>query len=164
MKISVIDDDSGAPAALIELARVAVATALSHELDQSNLQVSVLLATAEYMRELNTQFNDDDKVTDVLSFNQRTEWSNGKVVQAPTAEVFPAEIQDYLGDIAICFEQADKQANAAGVTTEYEFAKLAVHGALHLLGYDHHIAAEERQMFTKTDQILAIIFNTAHEH
>ena len=64
-----------------------------------------------------------------------------------------------LGDIVISLPQVERQAGAAGQSVEHELAMLAVHGLLHLLGYDHADPAEERVMFGKTDQILASVFN-----
>jgi probable rRNA maturation factor len=69
------------------------------------------------MRALNRQFRGKDRVTDVLSF--------------------PAETRGFLGDIVIASGVAKKQAKAAGHSLNIEFRVLALHGLLHLLGYDH---------------------------
>ena len=69
------------------------------------------------MRALNRQFRGKDKVTDVLSF--------------------PAETRGFLGDIVIAFGVAKKQAKAAGHSLNTEIRILALHGLLHLVGYDH---------------------------
>jgi len=69
------------------------------------------------MRALNRQFRGKDKVTDVLSF--------------------PAETRGFLGDVVIAGGVAVKQAQAAGHPVQTEVRVLALHGLLHLLGYDH---------------------------
>jgi probable rRNA maturation factor len=69
------------------------------------------------MRALNRQFRGKDHVTDVLSF--------------------PAETRGFLGDVVIAGGVAAKQARAAGHRVQTELRVLALHGLLHLLGYDH---------------------------
>jgi probable rRNA maturation factor len=77
----------------------------------------VALVSDARMRALNRQFRGKDKVTDVLSF--------------------PAETRGFLGDIVIAAGVAKKQAKAAGHSLNIEVRVLALHGLLHLLGYDH---------------------------
>ena len=113
--------------------------------------VTVLLTGDARLRELNRDFAGEDHVTDVLSFG------------AKTAENFPDEEGDdidrvRLGDIAISVPQTKRQAIDKGVTFERELAMLAIHGTLHLLGYDHAELYDERVMFGKTDDALEGIF------
>jgi probable rRNA maturation factor len=75
---------------------------------------------------LNRQYADEDHATDVLSFEQ-----------APPL----------LGDVVISVETAARQAKAAGHSLAAELVHLAVHGLVHLMGFDHASAAEERVMF-----------------
>ncbi len=76
------------------------------------------------MRTLNRKFRTVDKVTDVLSF--------------PVASVPPIPlVQPFLGEIAIARGVARRQAGAAGHSEATEWRVLALHGLLHLLGYDH---------------------------
>lgn len=160
MNVSVISDITSAPAALSDLAQTAVTATLSAVLGRCELQIAVLFATPEHMRELNARFGDEDKVTDVLAFNQQENWLNGELQPNSLKDIdnVPHTAAKNLGDIAICLAQAAKQAGENGVSTEHELAKLAVHGTLHLLGYDHHTPADEARMFGLTDQILQTIF------
>ncbi len=73
------------------------------------------------MRALNRQFRGKDAVTDVLSFPANR-----------TPGVTP-----FLGDVVIASGVAKKQAKAAGHPVQTEIRVLALHGLLHLLGYDH---------------------------
>lgn len=157
MEISVIDDDSGATAAFFELARTSITAALAREQIDKRWNVAVMFASEDTMRTLNRRFNGDDEITDVLAFNQSDAWTRGKPSPARDKDDRAAPESDYLGDIAICFEQVRRQARAAGVAVEYELAKMAVHGALHLIGYDHYAEDERREMFSKTDRILASV-------
>ena len=104
--------------------------------------VTVLVTTEERIRALNDSFRHKDAVTDVLTFPA---WE-GEALTAPP--------DGYLGDIAICLARAREQAEAYGHSLMRELAFLAVHGTLHLLGYDHMEAGEEREMFARQDEIL----------
>jgi probable rRNA maturation factor len=115
-------------------------------------RVTVLLTGDDALREMNQRFNCLDEVTDVLSFNAAVGWHDGAKPAGPDA--FPGEDESRLGDIAISAPQVERQAAAAGVPVERELAMLAIHGVLHLLGYDHASPEEERVMFGKTDVIL----------
>jgi probable rRNA maturation factor len=75
------------------------------------------------MRALNRLFRGIDKPTDVLSFS--------------TGPSILPEDDDYLGDIVISVETAERQAGRRKSTLERELCVLALHGYLHLLGYDH---------------------------
>jgi probable rRNA maturation factor len=81
----------------------------------------------EEIRRLNRDFRHIDEVTDVLSFGAESLDELGFVVEGPR----------YLGDIIISFQRSAEQAEIAGHPVDEELWLLAVHGLLHLLGYDH---------------------------
>ena len=122
------------------LIRRAVETALSKS--GATGDVCVLITDAEEIQRLNGSYRNIDRVTDVLTFPA---WEGDAILCPPDG---------YLGDIAICFERAEEQAEEFGHSLERELAFLAVHGALHLLGYDHMESADEKQMLSKQDEIL----------
>ena len=64
------------------------------------------------------------------------------------------EAIDELGDVFICIERAIEQANDYNHSVEREMGFLAVHGYLHLMGYDHMNPEDEKIMFGKQDEIL----------
>jgi probable rRNA maturation factor len=78
---------------------------------------TIAFVSDKKIRELNRQFRDIDKATDVLSF--------------------PAEEPNNLGDVAISVETAATQAKENRLSFENEIAQLILHGLLHLSGYDH---------------------------
>ena len=80
-------------------------------------EVCVAIVSDRRMRALNRQFRGKDAVTDVLSF--------------------PAQARGFLGDVVIAAGVAARQAKEAGHTIQAEIRVLALHGLLHLLGYDH---------------------------
>lgn len=118
----------------------AVETTLGHLNRAGN--VGVLLTSEAEIRRLNRVFRKVDSVTDVLSFPA---WE-GETIAAPP--------DGYLGDLAICTARAAEQAVTFGHSLERELAFLAVHGALHLLGYDHMTATDEHQMRALQAEIL----------
>ncbi len=81
------------------------------------------------MRLLNKQFRGQSKTTDVLSFPFEP-------------DEFETE-QNYLGDIVISAEQAERQANENNLAFEREIKQLILHGVLHLCGYDHETDSGE---------------------
>lgn len=107
-------------------------------------ELSVAIVTNETIRQLNQTYRQKDSATDVLSF--------------PVEEDFPmVEDEAYpvvLGDIIISKEKAEAQAEEYGHPIERELAFLAVHGFLHLIGYTHDDAKEEKEMFGKQEEIL----------
>lgn len=85
---------------------------------------TLALVGDDRIRGLNRDFRGYDKPTDVLSFPSGS--GNG-----------PDDAEDYLGDIVISVETANRQARRRGSTLPRELRVLALHGFLHLLGYDH---------------------------
>ncbi len=117
--------------------------------------VTVLLSDDRKLRDLNRQFNDEDSVTDVLSFNDVEGWHNGTPPPNLSSSEFDAPGETpRLGEIAISLEQTKRQAAERSVPFERELAMLVIHGVLHLLGYDHAEPEDERVMFSKTDAVL----------
>ena len=139
---------------IVDLVEIAVATILTREDADTNdgtLSVTVLLTSDDRLRQLNRDYADDDYVTDVLSFG------NDEFDEFPSAAT--EDSTRNLGDIAISIPQTRRQAREKHQPFERELAMLAIHGTLHLLGYDHATPDEEKVMFGKTDDALARIFD-----
>lgn len=128
------------PKSALELIRRAVTAALENGGVRGD--VCVLITDAEEIQSLNRTYRKIDRVTDVLTFPA---WE-GEAILCPKDE--------YLGDIAICFERAVEQAEEYNHSLERELAFLAVHGSLHLMGYDHMTSEDEKNMFGKQEEIL----------
>jgi probable rRNA maturation factor len=111
----------------------------------SDAEVSVTLVDDRRIWELNRQYRGVDRPTDVLSFAMR---------EGETEPVLGEEGRELLGDIIISVETAERQAREYGHSLERELAFLAVHGFLHLLGYDHQSPEEEAVMFAKQEEVL----------
>ncbi|HKL61409.1 MAG TPA: rRNA maturation RNase YbeY [Acholeplasma sp.] len=96
--------------------------------------MTIIFMSLEQIHALNKQYRQVDKPTDVISF--------------PDDEV------DYLGDVFICLDKATEQSKTYGHAVEREIGFLAVHGYLHLKGYDHHTVQEEQEMKEMQEYIL----------
>ena len=110
-------------------------------------EVSLLFVDDEEIRNLNRNYRGMDVPTDVLSFAQ-TE----TIEEEPFSEFQAAE--ELLGDIVISLPTAQRQSIAYGHTLSRELAYLAVHGMLHLLGYDHLDEEEKKIMRSKEEYFL----------
>ena len=91
------------------------------------------------MRALNAEHRALDEVTDVLAFPL-----DGR-------DALPAGLERQLGDVVVCFAQAERQAAEAGLETPAEVRTLVVHGLLHLLGHDHE--ADAGEMLARQDEL-----------
>lgn len=123
--------------------RRAVTAALEHEGFIGKAEVSIALVSPEEIRELNRNYREVDRQTDVLSFPMLEE---GEDVVGDVA---------YLGDIIVCPAVIARQAKDFGTTYRQEMCLMVIHSALHLLGWDHMEEDEKKEMFTRQEKILA---------
>src|SRR5712692_168677 len=107
------------------------------------VELGVLVTGDARLRELNREYAGEDEATDVLSFSL----TEGEEFAAPDGVL-------RLGEVVISYPTAELQAREAGRTTEAEVTHLLIHGILHLLGYDHVDAEEERQMRAREQELL----------
>lgn len=119
--------------------------ALEEEDIEDDAEVSVTLVDNAKIRELNAEFREIDRETDVLSFPLGDE--NGFEVDPDTNAIL-------LGDIVISLEKAKSQAEEYGHDFKREVAFLLTHSLFHLLGYDHMTEEEEKEMFAKQEKVL----------
>lgn len=113
------------------------------KLEGKKVELGLYLIGPERSQELNRAHRGKDKPTDVLSFPLNEHGLEEKY------DILP------LGDIFICLEVADKQAGEMEIPLDQELARLAVHGLLHLLGYDHErSASDEEAMIALQEKIL----------
>ena len=122
-----------------------VAAVLDEEKVEGPAELSLLVIGDSEVHRLNRQYRDKDSTTDVLSFGM----SEGE------AFVTPPDGVRRLGEVVISCPQAERQAAKAKHSLKSELALLAVHGVLHLLGYDHAGPAEKRKMWRRQKAILS---------
>ena len=121
-------------------------------------EVSIIFVDNQKIREINKEFRNIDKETDVLSFPM-LEYPEGKVykdiyLNSKLEDSFFDEGKLVLGDIAISLEKALEQSEEFGHTFQREMAYLTVHSILHLLGYDHMVEVEKGIMREREEAIL----------
>lgn len=116
--------------------------------DIGEAELSVTFMDDESIRAVNRDYREKDRATDVISFALE------ETVEGEVAVNQPEGMPRMLGDILISTETADRQAEEYGHSREREIGFLALHGFLHLLGYDHMNEADERRMFGRQDEIL----------
>jgi len=109
------------------------------------LEVSVLLTSDARQRVLNRDFRGKDAPTNVLSFPA---YEGGDVPNRP-GQALP------LGDISVAFETMKQEAETQDLPIEAHFTHLLVHGALHLLGFDHEVPEDAERMERLETEILA---------
>lgn len=129
----------------------AIENLLNYTAEKENVQdgseLSVTFVSNERIREINREYRDKDRPTDVISFALE-EMGEGEL------EIIGDDIPRILGDIIISVPRAREQAEDYNHSFMRELGFLAVHGLLHLLGYDHMNEQDERQMFDRQKEIL----------
>ena len=105
--------------------------------------LTLVITDNETSQQLNQQYRGIAAPTDVLSFGN-----------IPDPD-FPGSDQTYLGDVVMAYPVAEAQAQASGHTPQQELTLLAVHGTLHLLGFDHDSPANKMEMWSAQQAIMA---------
>ena len=109
-----------------------------------NVDFNIIIVREDYIHELNKNYRNIDRVTDVITFALE---DDDTVLNASSRRV--------LGDVYICLDRAKSQAIEYQHSFLREICFLAVHGFYHLLGYDHQTKEEEEIMFTKQEEVLS---------
>lgn len=120
-------------------------------------EISLLLTDDDEIKEINKQFREIDKPTDVLSFPSIEYMVAGDFssLEEDTSEYFNPETGELiLGDIVISVDRAIRQAEEYGHSIAREIAFLTAHSMLHLMGYDHMHDDERKVMENKQEEVL----------
>lgn len=108
-----------------------------------NILFNVIIIDNSRIREINREYRNIDRETDVISFALEDD------------KTFNLEEIRVLGDIYISIDKTRSQAEEYGHSFKRELSFLAIHGFLHLLGYDHMEKDEEEVMFKKQEEVLS---------
>lgn len=114
-------------------------------LSSEKLYINIVLTNPKNIKEINKQYRNIDKETDVLSFPMFEKEEIAKLEN---------ENSDILGDIVISIEKVKEQSIEYGHSFERELAYMAVHGFYHLMGYDHMEENDKKKMREKEENIL----------
>ena len=118
-------------------------------LENSKLYISITLTTPEHIHEINKQYRNVDRATDVLSFPM---FEKSELDEKIKKQDF--EHEDVLGDIVISIEKVKEQAQEYGHSFERELAYMVVHGFYHLMGYDPIKEEDKVLMRPKEEKVL----------
>ena len=106
-------------------------------------ELSISFVDEEEIQAINRDYRDKDKVTDVISFS----------LEEDEPEIEGLDMPRVLGDIIICLEVAKEQAESYNHSLSREL-DFSITWILHLLGYDHMTEEDEKEMFSRQDEIL----------
>src|ERR1700693_265403 len=133
------------PDAEAVIQRAIAAAAETVDADVADAELAVMLTDDSGIRTLNSNWRGVDKPTNVLSFP----------ALQPTGAGGPDDAPRMLGDIAIAYETTRKEANDERRPFDHHLSHLAVHGFLHLIGYDHENDDDAEAMEALEAEILA---------
>ena len=138
----IIDSDlwQTAPQSEAIVRRAITAAAIHSGPSKGTGEVAIMLTDDAEIRTLNHQWRKIDKATNVLSF---------------PATPMPGAPHESLGDIAIAFETLQREASDEGKSFDHHLSHLAVHGFLHLVGYDHENDEDAEEMESLERKVLA---------
>ncbi|ADM38548.1 rRNA maturation RNase YbeY [Bacillus spizizenii] len=145
--IDIVDETGSVSEEMLKEVENLLQFAAEREGVQNQAEVSVTIVTNEDIQQINKEYRGKDTPTDVISFALEEE-GEGEV------EIVGAEMPPVLGDIIISADRTREQAEEYNHSFKRELGFLAVHGFLHLLGYDHMTKEEEEEMFTKQKDLL----------
>jgi len=131
--------------------------AIDYEECPYECEINLIITDDKSIKEMNNEHRGIDNSTDVLSFPmiEYVAPSDFSIVENDFSDCFNPESGELLlGDIVISIEHVYAQAEKYGHSLEREFAFLIAHSMLHLFGYDHMEADEEKVMFERQDSIL----------
>ena len=139
-----------------ELAKKVIEAVIDYEKCPYEAEVNLLLTMNDEIQEMNQNFRQIDKATDVLSFPMIAyeEPGNFDFLEDVIDAFHPDTGELMLGDIVISKEKVIAQAEEYGHTVAREYAFLIAHSMLHLFGYDHMEDEERMVMETKQKEIL----------
>ena len=129
---------------MTEAAEYAVESENLLNMDKQRCELSVTFVGLDEIHELNREYRGVDRPTDVLSFPQFEDLE----------EEIPEVGEICLGDVVICREKAEEQAEEFGHSFERELVYLFTHSVLHLLGYDHMEEDEKKVMRQREEEIM----------
>lgn len=147
MYIDFHDKTKSVSTEVIDLLQRLLIFAAEQEGISGEAEVSINFVSNKEIQELNRNYRQQDRPTDVISFalQERVE---GEM------PIVGEDIPLVLGDIVISIDKTEEQAKDYDHSFERELSFLTIHGFLHLLGYDHHHENDEKEMFQKQDDIL----------
>ncbi|EMB55361.1 putative metalloprotease [Streptococcus mutans 11A1] len=151
-------DETGKVSDAIKEQTLAVLKFAAKKLGKEDKEMAVTFVTNERSHELNLKYRDTNRPTDVISLEYKPESSlsfdEEELADDPDLAEVLTEFDAYIGELFISVDKAREQAQEYGHSFEREMGFLAVHGFLHINGYDHYTPQEEKEMFSLQEEIL----------
>ena len=147
MNIDIMDETNQLTEDQEELLHKLLAYAAKQEEISMDSELSVTIVDNESIQQINKDYREKDMPTDVISFALEEQGEE-------EIEIRGDDLPRHLGDIVISIDKVIEQAKEYNHSFERELGFLAVHGFLHLLGYDHMTTAEEKEMMERQDNLL----------
>lgn len=155
MDIAIFDETNRAERKHLNLIEQLIVSASKKLELGSNFEMSVTIVDNNRIHEINREYRKIDRPTDVISFAiEDNDEEDFEIFFETLGNEEEIEIPRLLGDIFISIDKAEEQAKEFGHSLDREIGFLAVHGFLHLNGYDHQTEEEEYEMFSLQDEIL----------
>ncbi|WP_096188358.1 rRNA maturation RNase YbeY [Evansella halocellulosilytica] len=129
---------------MLTVVKEVILTAMEEEEVSDHAEVSLTFVDDKTIHDLNKNYRNKDKPTDVLSF----------ALNEGEEDIVGEGMPDLLGDIIISVPRAEQQAEEYGHSIKRELCFLSVHGFLHLIGYDHETEDQEKAMNERQEMIL----------
>ncbi|WP_057490495.1 rRNA maturation RNase YbeY [Streptococcus orisasini] len=157
MYIEMIDETGKVPES-IKKQTLDILDFAAEKTGKEDKEMAVTFVSNERSHELNLLYRETDRPTDVISLEYKPEsnlsFDEDDLKENPDLAQMLAEFDSYIGELFISVDKAREQAEEYGHSFEREMGFLAVHGFLHINGYDHYTPQEEEEMFSLQEEIL----------
>ncbi|HEM5225673.1 TPA: rRNA maturation RNase YbeY [Streptococcus suis] len=130
----------------------------AEKIGKQNKEMAVTFVDNKRVHEVNLEYRGIDRPTDVVSLEYKAEseivFDEEDLLDNPELAEMMEDFDAYIGELYISIDKAREQAEDYGHSYEREMGFLAVHGFLHINGYDHYTPEEEAEMFGLQEEIL----------
>ncbi|HEP1832452.1 TPA: rRNA maturation RNase YbeY [Streptococcus suis] len=130
----------------------------AEKIGKQNKEMAVTFVDNKRVHEVNLEYRGIDRPTDVVSLEYKPEneifFDEEDLLDNPELAEMMEDFDAYIGELYISIDKAREQAADYGHSYEREMGFLAVHGFLHINGYDHYSPEEEAEMFGLQEEIL----------
>ncbi|HEL2360557.1 rRNA maturation RNase YbeY [Streptococcus suis] len=130
----------------------------AEKIGKQNKEMAVTFVDNKRVHEVNLEYRGIDRPTDVVSLEYKPEneifFDEEDLLDNPELAEMMEDFDAYIGELYISIDKAREQAEDYGHSYEREMGFLAVHGFLHINGYDHYTPEEEAEMFGLQEEIL----------
>ncbi|HEL2402161.1 TPA: rRNA maturation RNase YbeY [Streptococcus suis] len=130
----------------------------AEKIGKQNKEMAVTFVDNKRVHEVNLEYRGIDRPTDVVSLEYKPEneifFDEEDLQDNPELAEMMEDFDAYIGELYISIDKAREQAEDYGHSYEREMGFLAVHGFLHINGYDHYRPEDEAEMFGLQEEIL----------